>query len=378
MNKTKVIILVAIVIAIFVGIYLSISSSSSSSERNIVITILDNQGLDTYSNQVIDNTINEIMINNPTEINISILTTSNNNKRKTTLRMKPNEAEMQWENEIRTTLKKLLKGSVVTSPTNQSTNDLVIQTIQRMKDNGNDAGNYYILTGSFPECYDNESSSTLKNKIIELTKGFHTKSKIIWCVFDTRKNEYEIFKTLQTSNICPFVDSRVIAEKSRECPEINAQNIYGIFFDKLKEDQAREFFNYLKNKFGENIKLTIWNDSPHNNEIINLYKKDSLNDYIKLLGKLEKGKWTSIGYLLKQASNNFLQLNDSLTRNLMIIGNLPLEGTGNQLDRPTWQLLKDIKNLSITLYKPMGVKDNKTDKAFKDGFKYYKIDYKTN
>lgn len=378
MDKTKVIILITIVVAIFVGIYFLIPSSTPT-KVNVVITIFDNQNLNKYSNQVIEKTIEELMINNPTEIDLSLLTASNNSKHRITIKMKPGDAELNWKNEVKKTFEKLLKDSIITTITSESINDLFIQTLQMIKDNGKDEGNYYILTGSFPECYNKTSSLILKNKIIELTKGIQTKSKIIWSVLDTRENEEEILKSLISSNLSSIIDRRIIFDKSRECTEKISQQVFGIFFDKLDNENSKEFINYLKNIFGENIILTIWNDGAQNNKTLNLSKKDSLNlDAIKALSALEKGRWTSIGYLLKQASNNFAQLHDSLTKNLFIIGNLPLESKGNQLDAETWKLLQSIKKLSITIYHSSNFKENETDKTFIEGLKYYKINFRKN
>jgi hypothetical protein len=246
-----------------------------------------------------------------------------------------------------------------------------------IKDKSKNSEYFFIITGSFPECYDKESAISLKNNILETSKGLNTTNKIIWNVLDTRENEEEILKTMQTANFCPILDRRIIFEKSRVCLDSSLTNLYCIFFDKLTSDQVNEFWNFIKNNYGKNINLTIWNDGPLNNKTIRTFGKDTLiNEEIQLLENLTKGTWTSIGYLFKQASNNLMQINDSIPKNLIIFGNLPSEDKGSQLDPQTWKRLNNIKNLSITLYKPKGVKDNKTDKAIIEGFKYYKINYK--
>lgn len=378
MNKSKLVILLAFIITIIVGI-IYIIPESTPSKINVVITILDNQNLNTYSNQVIEKSIEEIMKDNPIEIDISLLTTSKNNKHKVTIKMKPGDAELNWKNEVKKTFEKLLKDSTINNTTNQSINDLFMQTLEMIKDNSKEEGNYVIITGSFPECYSKNSSLELKNKIIEVTKGIQTKSKMIWSVLDTRENEVEILKSMISSNLCSIIDRRIIFDKSRECTEKTSQQVFCIFFDKLDNDKGKEFTNFLKNNFGENNILTIWNDGPQNNKKFNLSQKDSSNlDLLKILNELEKGKWTSIGYLLKQASNNFIQMPDSITKNLIISGNLPLESKGNQLDSETWKILKSIKNLNIILYHSSNVKDNETDKEFIYGLKYYKINFKKN
>lgn len=376
MNKQKLVILILVIIGVFVCIYF-LFPPAQTSKLSVVVTILDNQHLNDYLNQISDKTIEEITANKPLEIDLTLLSASNTRKNKIHLKMKPNESEIQWENTIKNAFVKLLKDTTITTLTNQSTNDLIAQTIKMIKDKSKNSEYFFIITGSFPECYDKESVITLKNNILETSKGLNTNNKIIWNVLDTRENEEEILKTMQTANFCPILDRRIIFEKSRECLDSSLTNIYCIFFDKLTSEQVNEFLNFIKNNYGKNINLTIWNDGPLNNKTIRTSGKDTLsNEDTQLLGTLSKGTWTSIGYLFKQASNNLMQINDSLPRKLIIFGNLPSEDKGSQLDPQTWKRLNNIKNLSITLYKPKGVKDNKTDNAFIEGFKYYKIDYK--
>lgn len=378
MNKSKIFVLIAITLAVLIGIYFLIPSSSPS-RINVVITVLEKQNLNTYLNQVIEKAIEEVMINNPIEIDLSLLTASNDSKRKINIKMKPGDSELNWKNEVKKTVDKLLKDSIITSITNQSINDLIIQTLQMIKDKADDEGNYYILTGSFPECYDHTSSELLKHKINEIAKGVKTRSKFIWSVLDTRKNEDEILKSLITTNITSVIDRRIIFDKSRECIENSSQQVFGIFFDKLSNDQGIEFINYLRKNFGNNLTFTIWNDGPKNNMVLELSKNDSLNSNApNTFSDLKKGRWPSIGYLLKQATNNFAQLPDSLSKNLVIIGNLPLEGTGNQLDAETWRLLQSIKKLSITLFRYSDFNENEIDKTLIDGLRYYKINFRKN
>ncbi len=376
MNKTKLVILIIVIIGVFVCIYF-LFPPTQTSKLSVVVTILDNQHLNDYLNQISDKTIEEIIANKPLEIDMTLLSASNTPKNKIHLKMKPNESEIQWENTIKNAFVKLLKDTIITSLTNQSANDLIAQTIKMIKDKSKNSEYFFIITGSFPECYDKESAISLKNNILETSKGLNTTNKIIWNVLDTRENEEEILKTMQTANFCPILDRRIIFEKSRVCLDSSLTNLYCIFFDKLTSDQVNEFWNFIKNNYGKNINLTIWNDGPLNNKTIRTFGKDTLiNEEIQLLENLTKGTWTSIGYLFKQASNNLMQINDSIPKNLIIFGNLPSEDKGSQLDPQTWKRLNNIKNLSITLYKPKGVKDNKTDKAIIEGFKYYKINYK--
>ncbi len=132
MDKTKITILIAIVIIIFIGIYFLIPSSTPT-KINVVITILDNQNLNNYLNQVIEKTIEELMINNPTEIDLSLLTTSNILKHKINIKMKPGDSELNWKHDVKNTLEKLLKDSTMRSITNKSINDLFIQTLHMIK-----------------------------------------------------------------------------------------------------------------------------------------------------------------------------------------------------------------------------------------------------
>lgn len=376
MNKIKIIILVSILLAILLGLFYLIPSKSPT-KINVFVTILDNQNFEKHTNKVVEKVTEELMHNNPIEIDLSILTVSNENKHKMTINMKPGESELNWKSEVKRTLEKLLKDTTITNISNQSTNDLFLQTLQLMKDNGESEENYYILTGAFPECYNDIYSKTLMDNINNSLKGFQTKSKIIWSILDTRENEESILKSLTLLNSFPLIDRRIIFEKSRECVENSSQQVFGVFFDKFNIVNSKDFSIYLENNFGDNVSLTIWNDGIYNNKVLNFSKQDTINkSNYNILTSLDKGRWSSIGYLLKQATNKFVQLPDSIDKTLFIIGNLPLESKGNQLDLETWKLLQNIKNLNVIIYHPSDFRENETDKVFVEGLKYYKIKFK--
>ena len=137
-----------------------------------------------------------------------------------------------------------------------------------------------------------------------------------------------------------------------------------------------DFIKKMHSQFGDNLKLTIWNDGALNNKVIYLSNNDILNkENLEIFNQLEVGQWTSIGFLLKQSANFFAQLDDSLSKNLVIIGNFPQESKGNQLDPKTWDLIKKIQNLTIYFYRSNFLKLNSTDKEFLFGLNYHKISY---
>jgi len=379
MDKKKITLLIVIFLIFIIGIYF-ILPTPFPNKVTVVLTILDNQYLNTYCEQVVEKTLDEFTKNIPLEVEFKVLSTSSLNKRNAIIKIKPGESEIVWNNRIRNIFNELLKDSVYTNITNQSINDLIMQTVHLISEIDNKNKNYIIFTGSFPDCYDKISTELLKSQITQKVKDINinsqNKSTIIWSVLDTRANEEDILVTIKNTRLANVIDRRIIFEKSRDCIEEKRNNIYGIFFDKLSLEKAMDFIKKMHSQFGDNLKLTIWNDGALNNKVIYLSNNDILNkENLEIFNQLEVGQWTSIGFLLKQSANFFAQLDDSLSKNLVIIGNFPQESKGNQLDPKTWDLIKKIQNLTIYFYRSNFLKLNSTDKEFLFGLNYHKISY---
>jgi len=80
MNKTKLVILIIVIIGVFVCIYF-LFPPTQTSKLSVVVTILDNQHLNDYLNQISDKTIEEIIANKPLEIDMTLLSASNTPKK---------------------------------------------------------------------------------------------------------------------------------------------------------------------------------------------------------------------------------------------------------------------------------------------------------
>lgn len=238
---------------------------------------------------------------------------------------------------------------------------------------------YYIFIGTMPskdvDCYDkgNAKSLNIKEKIkVKKTD----KVNIIWALKTSDKDpEQAIYNEISKLGFkCTYTP--IITPTRVPCNLPPNNNLYSIFFDKLDETKAKDFLTYLTNTYGDNLRLTIWNDGVKNNTVVNINKSNLGSDSIlKVFGILDKGKWTSIGYLVKQAVNNLSQIKSTENKNLLIVGNFPVESKGSQLDKDTWKLLKSIEKLNLILCKKNSSRENETDKAVKYGFEYFKIKY---
>ncbi len=376
MSKLKLILLIGGVIAI-IGVIIFITQSSNPANINVTFTILDNQNVNDYSNDIINNTVDELFNSDLTEINVKVITASNNTKQ-LLIKKKPWDSDVNWKTEIRIAFEKLLQDSCITQITDKSANDLILQTLKLLKDKSKKDRNYYIISGSFPLCYNDQSSNELIRELSSLNKGIKTNSKVIWCIMDTRITEEKILKSLSSSKLFSVIDRRIIFPQTRVCPDNNKQNIYGIFFNPLNKDQANEFLKYLRLNYGDN-NLTIYNNDLKYGTTLNFSKpEDNSNQNMDLLATLKSGGWESIGILLNQTINEISKLNDSTSsKTIMIVGNLPsVEGNAQVFKPDDWKRLKNIKNLSFIIYKPKSYKLNNTDKAFTIGLKYYEINFR--
>ncbi len=201
---------------------------------------------------------------------------------------------------------------------------------------------------------------------------FNKNNVLIWNVIDTRTAELEVLKSLSFAT-----DERIVFDKPRICSDTASTRVFCMFFDKANGEKGPEFMQFLKNSYGGSLALTIWNDGKNNNASIpvNFADTTSVTQATKLLSSLDKGQWTSIGFLLKQAVNHLKQLPEGDEKRLVVYGNVPDEGKGSQLDPNTWKNLVGVKNLKIYKFLPKGSRKRENDKNFIFGLKYYKLNY---
>lgn len=371
----KKVILIFIVLAILASLLWFFISTGNQTQKVTVVML----NLDSDINYL-DKVINEIaQIAFESSDNISLTIISKPGYQKDVVIESPPDfvEESVYLKQTKDTLKLLLKDKVLLDEKDVNIQfEALINALNNTK-----ADNYHslFLVGLFPNCYNKQ----LTNDVIKTIKGkfnanVSSNHKITWMIKSNEKEpEQLILKTLIDLKLS--IDNKEVSVNQRICSENAKKDIFGIFFNKLNQEQYIEFSNFLINKFGNNNSLVIWNDGPSNNKVVEFSSNDSTNsNTFNILNKLEKGRWTSIGFLLKQATNSFSQLNDTLEKKLLLIGNLPMESKGNQLDTETWKQLQSIKKMSIVFFRPNNFKYNETDKAFIEGLKYYKINYTEN
>lgn len=374
MDIKKLIILLALAIGIIVAIVI-ILPNGNCNKMEFHIGILGNQFVSENENQIIDK-ISQVFIDkgNPSEVTLFLYSSSKTAKTKIELNRKPADNDKKWEFDVKNAVKSILKDSSIINLTNQNTNEQILQFLKLISSNIEDKCKIYFLTGSFPDCYDDISANALIGNMPKAISEQSIKSEFYWCVLDVRKNEELVFKELEKRKELNVIDRRIIFSKSRECFERSIQKVYGMFFNNLSEEQSKEFINYIQNKWGKNLELTIWNDGVLNNSKVILSDNEKNSTEIKkTLSAIEKGKWHSINYLIKQSINILTQQPDTLNKMLIIVGNLPSESKGNQLILENWKQLKAIKNIEVEFYLPYGTKMNKIDNAFIEGLEDYKI-----
>ena len=286
------------------------------------------------------------------------------------------DRENEWKSKIKENIKKILTNTDTIRLTNQSTNELIFQSVKQLA--GSEEGSSIcFITGSFPVCYNDKAAQALKKKLSIVKTNSDQKNIIIWSVLDTRLHEESILNLFTHNKLAnKIIDNRIIFPESRVCIDKISIQVYTAFFDSLNDEQATEFLKYLKLTYGNSIKLKIWNDSELNNRIINLNLKDSIskND-IEILKQIKKCNWPSIGFMFLQSVNEFKQLPKSSEKNYIIVGNMPREDRGSQLDSSVWDYWKNDSLTLITLYIPKGKITNQIDRDIKRGFASYGIKY---
>ena len=256
-----------------------------------------------------------------------------------------------------------------------SANSLIeqcINTISNAKDK--DETIKIVWLGTFPIGYSDNDVQKL-NINTKLKKSEYKNIELNWALRTCdAEPEYKLIKTFESKGIRVLNNSQVTPKRIDIIKPLKP--IYAIMLNKLDIQQSKELEMYMRMNYGQNLKLTLWNDGIKNNSIVQFTDSKSSNDStLSIFSQLDRAKWTSFGYLIKQAVNNLQQSKLTQKTPLLLVGNMPAEGRGTQLSRDTWDLLKNMKNIELVLYMPSGSKMNELDKLLRLGLTNLKINY---
>lgn len=257
-----------------------------------------------------------------------------------------------------------------------SANSLVEQclnTLSNAKDK--DEAIKIVWLGTFPIGYSDNDVQKL-NINTKLKKSEYNNIELNWTLRTCdAEPEYKLIKSFESKGI-RVMNNTQVTPKRPDGIEKSLKPIYAIMLNKLDIQQSKELEMYLRMNYGQNLKLTLWNDGIKNNSIVQFTDSKPSNDStLSIFSQLDRAKWTSFGYLIKQAVNNLQQSKLTYKTPLLLVGNMPAEGRGTQLSRDTWDLLKTMKNIELVLYMPSGSKINELDKLLRLGLTNLKINY---
>ncbi len=257
-----------------------------------------------------------------------------------------------------------------------SANSLIeqyINTLSNTKDKNESIK--IVWLGTFPVGYSDNDVQKL-NINTKLKKSEYKNIEFNWTLRTCDEEpEYKLIKTFESKGI-RVLNNTIVTPKRPDSIEKPLKPIYAIMLNKLDIQQSKELEMYLRMNYGQNLKLTLWNDGIKNNSIVQFTDSKPSNDStLSIFSQLDRAKWTSFGYLIKQAVNNLQQSKLFQKTPLLLVGNMPAEGRGTQLNKDTWDLLKTMKNIELVLYMPSGSKMNELDKLLRFGLDNLKINY---
>ena len=258
----------------------------------------------------------------------------------------------------------------ITSTTNlNETANNQIEDLARVLSNINKETSV-VIAGKFPICYDNEN---MNKAISNFKKNLTIKNKdlieINWMVQSNSEEPENIFFDYLKNLGIKFLDNQITVAK-RVCPS-SSRKVYSIFFNPIDSSDVQNFEKLLTSNYGKDLKLKIWNDSKINDSIISINNGIIKPNDKKLLSELSKGQWTSIGYLIKQATNEFEAIHDTVSKDLLIVAPMPLESRGSVINPEVWTTLSKLKNLNVYFVSSSNLKLNQSDKGIKNAFKKY-------
>ncbi|ROL57818.1 hypothetical protein D9V84_03640 [Bacteroidetes/Chlorobi group bacterium Naka2016] len=384
MDKTKVTILVIIILIIIGGIiYLFVETKPPV--YNVKILILNNDyiTIDTIANNVSEKLAQELAKDKPTQLNFSYYTTTRIFKPDYELKIRPGEDIQKWKFRIKDYINRSIRDTVLISLENQKINDLVIKFVSDALSDKNPENTFYVITGTFPECYDYESKKTLINSIKELSikRKNGQPIKLISALVDARKKvEKEIQDSLIATNKFDLKRLDVDLESERKCVPLDLPNVFCIFFDKFTSPNSGEVLEFLTKQISSRFFVTFWNDGPKNGvTLLYLSRGMDSTEFFNTASAMTKCNWTSLNFLFKQALHQISKLPDTVYKHLVFVGKFPESQNEKILKKDLWDSFSKIRNLFWYHYLPEVDKPGQFERnVFPILKKYYKIDVSTN
>ena len=342
---------------------------SCSEPANYDVIILDNNVDNKTINDIATSIYNDAVSKNPAVEDLILNVKSNNIQSKFGLTLPGFASDKDRIKLIDDSLDSNINSihnKIVSNP-NESANNQ-IEELARVLSNIKDYTTVFIA-GKFPNCYDKENSEKALNILKKnLTIKDSSLIEINWMLQSNSEEPESILLDYLKNSGITFNNNQITVAK-RVCTS-SSRNVFSVFFNPLDSSDVISFEKFLSTNFGKNVNLKIWNDSKINDRIIssNQNAQFQASDR-KILNELSKGQWTSIGYLIKQATNEFAAMHDSVKKDLIIVAPLPLENKGKEIDPNVWKTLSTIKNLNVYYIYPGKVNLSLVDKAFKGGFK---------
>ncbi|MCX7909904.1 MAG: hypothetical protein N2560_10385 [Ignavibacteria bacterium] len=380
MNKVKLLFLFIIITLVIGGIiYLFVTQKPPI--YNVKILILNNDYLqiDTILQNISDKLALELSKNKPNQLNFTYFTTTRIFKPYYELKIRPGENIENWKFRIKTYLYSTLHDSVLVSLENQKVNDLVLNFIsEAFTEKDNLENTYYLITGTFPECFDYESKKSLINSVKELVKKRKEKDKVrlISALVDPRKNiEKEIFDSLNATNMFEIKKIDIDLEKERKCIPLDVPKIFCIFLNKFTQPTSLDILDFISKNVGNRFFVTFWNDGPKNGST-QLYLSRNIDslEFLNYSSSMTKCDWSSLNFLFKQSYHQLSTMPDTLNKLLFFIGKFPEPSNQRLLNKEFWVAFSKIPNMVWYHFLPKGEQKGYLESNFFPVLqKYYKI-----
>ncbi len=351
-------------LAFMLSILTLISCSDSCSEPEYNVILLDNNIENKAIDDLSSSIYNDAILKDPAVGQIIL----NFNSKVKDIDLPAFAATSNHIQIISDSLKKLIAEAKNINSTNlNETANNHIEDLARVLSNITETTSV-VIAGKFPICYDKEN---MNKALSNFKKNLSIKNKdlieINWMVQSNSEEPENIFYNYLKNSGIKFLDNQITVAK-RVCPS-SSRKVYSIFFNPIDSSDVQNFEKLLTSNYGKDLKLKIWNDSKVNDSIIStnngLFKPGDR----KLLSELSKGQWTSIGFLIKQATTEFEAMHDTVSKDLMIVAPMPLENRGSVINPEVWTTLSKLKNLNVYFVSSNKSRQNPIDKAIKNGIK---------
>ncbi len=375
-RKSLVILVGALIIGI-IGYFVLCPIICPKPKNNYTIIAFENELNKDQLKSLVDQ-IKEINKNSTEEIKFKLILKSGSEIKFSHIQSGEFDFEEKFYNpQLLDTLNVLFKSNRSKVLTNDDANTQIQSMIQAYndRDESDDIDNI-ILIGNFPKCYSQQDLSQALKSLSNI-KANNPKKTIIWNLnSNTNEPEQKILAYLKSK--VNLIDKQISVNK-RICPNTDKKIVYAILFDKFDRGKSQELINYLGSSIPGQILFKIWNNPQNANLAFEINNKSNLPEaFLKSFETLNKIQWGQLGSSLNQFVSNISIMPDTSIKFVVIIGNLPKEGIGSQIDKTFWDKLKSINKLKVLFYIPSGLQMNETDKAFLDGLKIFKINYVIN